>query len=299
MKIGVISDIHSNIHAFRACLDYLEGRQCQEYLFLGDYVSDTPYTRETLDTLYAFMEGHTCRLLRGNREEYMLAQRKIRQEGPKEQQWIYNSASGNLLYAYRQLTDRDFAFFEELPISFRYEKEGYPAITCCHGSPVNARELVQLYGDHAKSWLERIDTDYMICAHTHFPGELSWEGKYYFNAGCVGIAIGDYGYAQCMLLESVGEEGRTRWQPTFLRIPYDNGQVVRDIHEKGLLDAAPWFVSANIQILLTGVDHSAELVQLAAELAQKAGESAVWPLLGEQYFEEAAGQLGIPDYRRK
>ena len=42
MKIGIISDIHSNIVAFRACVDYLEEEGCDEYFLLGDYVSDTP-----------------------------------------------------------------------------------------------------------------------------------------------------------------------------------------------------------------------------------------------------------------
>ena len=74
MKIGIISDIHSNIYAFKACTEYMEKHKCDEYFFLGDYISDTPYTRETMDYLYEFMENHTCYLLRGNREEYMLTQ---------------------------------------------------------------------------------------------------------------------------------------------------------------------------------------------------------------------------------
>ena len=48
MKIGIISDIHSNIYAFKACTEYLEKQCCNEYIFLGDYISDTPYARETL-----------------------------------------------------------------------------------------------------------------------------------------------------------------------------------------------------------------------------------------------------------
>ena len=68
MKIGIISDIHSNIYAFKACTEYMEKQNCDEYFFLGDYISDTPYTRETMDYLYEFMENHTCHLLRGNRE---------------------------------------------------------------------------------------------------------------------------------------------------------------------------------------------------------------------------------------
>ena len=167
MKIGVISDIHSNIVAFRACVDYLEEEGCDEYFLLGDYVSDTPYTRETLDFLYEFIQSHVCYLLRGNREEYMLAQREDRLAGREEKKWIYNSASGNLLYTYEQLTEQDFAFFERLPISFVYEKEGYPSITCAHGSPESTRELLQFDGERVAKWLQRIPTDYLICAHTH------------------------------------------------------------------------------------------------------------------------------------
>ena len=34
MKIGIISDIHSNIYAFKACTEYLEKQGCKEYIFL-------------------------------------------------------------------------------------------------------------------------------------------------------------------------------------------------------------------------------------------------------------------------
>ena len=203
VKIGVLSDIHSNIIALRECVNYMEKEGCQEYLLLGDYVSDTPYTRAALDYLYDFMATHKCTVLRGNREEYMLRQRTVRENDLKGEKWLWNSASGNLLFTYEQLQERDFAFFENLPITFKYEKEGYPAITCCHGSPDSSRELLQFYGENTYRWLEKIDTDYMICAHTHFPGELHRNGKHYFNAGSIGIAIGDYGFAQCMILEAV------------------------------------------------------------------------------------------------
>lgn len=299
MRIGIISDIHSNIIAFRACTAYLESKKCEEYLFLGDYVSDTPYTRETLDYLYEFMSTHKCHLLRGNREEYMLGQRNARLQNKREQFWTWNSASGNLLFTYEQMTEADFEFFDSLPITFRYEKAGYPPITCCHGSPDNARELLQLDGRNTERWLAQIDTDYMICAHTHFPGERTYNRKHYYNAGCVGIAIKDAGMAQCMILDAVEENGKPEWKPTFLKLPYDNKQVVRDIGEGGLLESAPWFINGNIHILLTGVDRCAELVQLAGKLAQEADKRQIWPNIDEKYFEQAALQLGIPDYRNK
>lgn len=296
MKIGVISDIHSNIIAFRACVEYLEKEGCEEYLFLGDYVSDTPYTRETMDFLYDFIESHTCHLLRGNREEYMLAQHEVQKNGSEEEKWIYNSASGNLLYTYDRLEEKDFRFYEELPISFVYEKDGYPAITCCHGSPDNTRELLELDEEPVQKWLGVIPTDYLLCAHTHFPGERCYGRKHYFNSGCAGISIYDAGYAQCLILHGRQEGKHAAWVPEFLKIPYDNHRVVQDIVTKGLSAAGKWFVNSNIKILLTGVDQAAQLVKLAGKLSEDAGEKTKWPHIEEKYFAMAAKKLQIPDY---
>lgn len=298
MKIGIFSDIHSNIIAFKECIKYLEAAGCDEYFFLGDYVSDTPYTKETMECLYDFIHTHTCHLLRGNREDYMLGQRKVLRDKNEKEKWIYNSASGNLLYAYEQLTEKDLDFFEQLPITFKYEKEGYPSITCCHGSPTNSRELLELYGENTKEWLAKVDTDYLICAHTHFPGELCVNGKHYFNTGCIGISINDFGFAQCMTIESQMIDGKMQWVPNFLKIPYDNLQVVAEIKKRGLLDKAPWFINCNIQILLTGEDNAAKMVAKANQLVKEANDTCVWPLIDEKYFEEAARLLKIPDYRK-
>ena len=232
MKIGIISDIHSNIIALKACVKYMESVPCDEYLFLGDYVSDTPYTRETMDYLYDFSASHSCLFLRGNREEYMLEQREILAQGIEDGKWTWNSATGNLLFTYRQLREKDFLFFESLPIMSRYYKAG--------------------------------------------------------------IAIGTYGYAHCMIMEDARMNGKVAWNPAFLKIPYDNEQVVQDIKASGLLSKAPWFVNSSIQTLLTGADYSAQLVGLANKLAREAGEQ---DFADEKYWREAARQLGVPDYR--
>ena len=299
MKVGVLSDIHSNIYALRACTAYLEERDCDEYLFLGDYISDTPYARESMDFLYHFTASHICHLLRGNREEYMLAQQEARKKHITEEMWIKNSASGNLLYTYEQLVDKDFEFFRNLPITFIYEKQDYPAITCCHGSPADSRELLELDEEPVKRWLEKIGTDYLLCGHTHYPGELMYRNRHYFNSGCAGIAIGDAGYAQCMILQSEEEEKETVWKPEFLRIPYDNHKVAEDMIHGGLLAYAPWFTNSNIYNILTGTDHSAQMAALAGKLAAMENPQAKWPLIGEKYFRQAAEYYGIPDYRKK
>lgn len=297
MKLGIISDIHSNIYAFRACMERLVSLGCEEFVFLGDFVSDTPYAAETMEEIYGVMRQYPVQLLRGNREEYLLEQRAILSGDKEGIHWIDNSCSGNLKFTLEALTDKDLDFFEKLPITFVYEKEGYPSITFCHGSPVNTRELMQIDGDNTRRWLQEISTDYLIAAHTHHPGYGCYGDRTYINTGACGIAITDYGYAQCVMLECEEQASHKLWAPTFLKVPYDVQQVVKDIFATGLFDRAKWFLNANIHILLTGTDLCAQLVQLAAELkSTETGVATVWPDIPEPFFEKAAKQLGIPDY---
>lgn len=274
MKIGVVSDFHSNIVALKVCMEYLEKERCDEYFFLGDYISDAPYTREILDYIYEFIESHKCHLLRGNREDYVLAQYEARKQNDISKYWLYNSASGNLLYTYEQLKEKDFEFLNKLPISFKFEKEGYPSITCCHGSPANSREFLYKGSDQLDYWLSNIDTDYLIGAHTHTPGEIKYKDKYYFNSGSVGIALNDPGIAQCLIIQDEIVNDKLIWKPKFLRLPYDNKKVVRDIIECGLLDKAPWFINCCIKILLTGIDDTCEICDLAVKLSSEHNEKA-------------------------
>ena len=297
MKLGVLADIHSNSAALAVCLERLEAEQCDEYLLLGDYVSDTPYPEETMRLLYGLMSRKSCHVLRGNREEYMVRQRKILRGEAEGEKWLENSASGNLLFTYRRLTDRDLDFFEGLPFAFRYEREGFPAITCCHGSPGRTGELLFADGENTKEWLERIDTDYLIAAHTHYPGRQAVNGRLYLNPGSAGIAIGDPGRARCAVLRSREGAQGTYWEAELLSLPYDADAVVRDIFRSGLYDMAPWFASNNLHTLMTGIDRTPELVERAMELqAAETGQPAVWPRIGEQWFAQAAAELEIPDY---
>ena len=295
MKIGVLSDIHSNMVALRECVTFMERQGCEEYILLGDYISDTPYTRGTLDYLYEFISSHKCTLIRGNREDYMLDQHKLIAGGGSSGIWIKNSASGNLLYAYEQLDERDFEFIEALPIAAVYKKEGYPAITIAHGSPDNSRQLLQHDSDALKQWLEKIDTDYLLCGHTHFQGITEYNGKKYFNPGSLGVAIGTPALAQCMILNGSSEG----WEPDFRLIPFDNRRVARDCFKMGLWSYAPWFVNSNIQILLSGFDNAARLVECAIKMKQeelKDGEQVNWPYIEEEYFAKAAEKTGVPAY---
>lgn len=144
MKVGVIADIHSNQIAFRACVDYMVNAGCEEFLLLGDFISDTAGARQTMELLYELMEQFPCHVLRGNREEYMIEQRKIREKEEEEKFWLANSASGNLLYTYRQLTERDLDFLRAFRSRFvmkRKDIRRLPAVTVLRSIQENCSSL--------------------------------------------------------------------------------------------------------------------------------------------------------------
>ena len=58
-KVAVLSDIHSNYYAFKACVDDALHHGAQGFVFLGDYVSDLSELRPTLDLLYEICEKST------------------------------------------------------------------------------------------------------------------------------------------------------------------------------------------------------------------------------------------------
>ena len=99
-----------------------------------------------------------------------------------------------------------------------------------------------------------------------------------------------------MILRDCVQDGKIVWRPEFLKIPYDNHKVIEDIFSRGMYEKGKWFVNSNIQILLTGIDHAADMVSLAAELARKAGDTTPWPNIDDHYFEIASKELGIPEY---
>lgn len=79
MRFAVLSDIHSNYAALRAVIADAESRQPDYWLFLGDYVTDCPYPHRTVEFLRDFSQTHSCLMIRGNREDYMINQRKAPQ----------------------------------------------------------------------------------------------------------------------------------------------------------------------------------------------------------------------------
>ncbi|MEG1457703.1 MAG: metallophosphoesterase family protein [Acetivibrio sp.] len=229
MKLAVMSDIHSNIVAFEACLAYIEKNPVDGVVFLGDYVSDCPEPQLTLEKIYQLKKQMPTWMIRGNREEYFLNYR----DG-YEKNWRCSSYKGSLLYTYENLTKKDLEWFESMDSTVVLKIEGTEALRLVHGSISSSRELLDAGKDNTKKHLEESKEKYIVAGHTHRQMQYEHAGKVIINPGSVGVAIGVQKKANMAYLTWEREE----WKAQFLSIPFSYEKVNRWFAKSSLLQYA-------------------------------------------------------------
>ncbi len=278
MKIAVLGDIHSNHIALEACINHALERKVDEFIFLGDYISDCPYPQRTMRVIYEMMDKYRCHFIRGNREDYMINHRN--QPGER---WTYSSASGNLLYTYENLTKKDFDFYESIDIQGIYIKEGYPAFRYCHGSLTSSTELLKPENENLESIMLNLDVDLLIGAHTHTQEVMQFGKKKLIHPGSVGIPWYHNGKTQYMILHGT-DKG---WEEEFFQLEYDVDTVKEEFVSSGIMEKAFYWSKLNLHTLYTGDDYTSPCLQLAKKLCEEGEENVSWPDIPEKYWEMA------------
>lgn len=285
MKIAVLSDIHSNYHAFKACIDYAKALKISHFLFLGDYISDCAYPQKTMELLYYLKKQDQCWFIKGNREEYLLEHRTNAEDG-----WsMPSSATGSILYTYQGLKSGDLDFFESMKISDCMNLEGYPPFWYCHGSMDNTRGDLRFTSNNVDKLLEEMPVSMLVCGHTHTQGIYEMNGKRIVNVGSVGIPWFYQGDTQFAILS--GEHDS--WEVQLIQLEYDKKQAVKELYESGLVYQANIWTKLVEETLLTGRDRSRECLDIALAICKEREGIASWTTLAEGYWEEAAKTLGI------
>lgn len=301
LTAAVFADVHGNYLALRACLELARARGAEQYIFLGDYITDHAYPQRVMELLYETRERRPCLFIRGNREEYMVDYRRRGERQADGSPWRDSSAQGALLYCYENLTDRDIDWFESLPIYDQWRPEGAPSIALCHGSPQRVRGAMR--GDPGfYEELLQLGPDLLLKGHNHKHFSLVYQGRRVLCAGSVGNPITHRvrpgrpevtelaKRAQMLLLRLE----RGRWVPEYVRVPYDWEGAVKNLKTSGLCRRAPVWSALLRHNVLTGTDPCGAVPSLAAELYwQESGQRVGWPQVPEEYWLRAAKEFGI------
>lgn len=225
-RVAVITDIHGNLAALEAVLDYIERHPVDQIFCGGDLVGYGPHPTEVC----ALFEESGIPTIHGN-YDFAIARdledcgcayvnRHDREIGQLSVDWT-------LMHTSPQAK----AFMRALPFDLRFEL-GSKRVRLVHGSPRKVNEY--LFEDKPARTFERIaaeaDCDVLVFGHTHKPWVREYGGVLFVNCGSVGKPKdGDPRAAFALLTrEDAGV------QVSIPRVEYAAERVAGEVREAGL-----------------------------------------------------------------
>ena len=284
-KVAVLSDIHSNYYAFKACFEDALSMGAQGFVFLGDYVSDLSEVRATLDLLYDIIAGYPTVCLRGNRERYMLNHR----DGISH--FSYGAESGSLFYTFERLKKSDIAFFESLGFSDTVNIGGV-SFELAHSTMDNDR----CYFDHLRGnekIFSQMKCQYLLVGHSHKQFVIEKDGKTIINPGSVGVPQCGDPLSQYAILEIADAEVSC----SLRRVPYDVEKAIHAQFESGLVDAGKYWPIGVLYDVITGKEHCIKLLERVLARNGSLDES-VWHDEAQKIGMRFTAEEIIEDYRK-
>ncbi len=190
MRIGIISDLHSNPDALRAVFDKFDELGVQKLLLLGDVIGIGHRSEDCVQLLLT-RQYQLLGAVHGNHEDYLfVALPKYAHKGVKDP--VDPEVLRYFVWNHSQLSDSSKDFLKNLPREQTIEVDGatiflthYPqeadGTYRQYYSKPDAAQCAELFHDHA--------ADVYLFGHTHFLEEVHANGKHYINPGCVGCPI--------------------------------------------------------------------------------------------------------------
>lgn len=138
MKVGIFSDVHSNIEALRAVCDEYDNLdfEIDKYVCLGDVVG------------YGANPNACCDIVRERAEFTILGNHDAAVCGRMNYAFYYDAARNALDWHARQLREEHHEWLKTLPY-----KQEWDDITFCHGSPINMEDFEYVFNVHQATQL--------------------------------------------------------------------------------------------------------------------------------------------------
>ena len=212
MKIGVFSDVHSNIHALRAL--FQAEPDVEKWICLGDAVGLFPSVNEVVEAL----KREDCIVIRGDHEEYLLC------SDPMPHSFSGNEA---ILRQRRTITPENRAFLGCLPAQLHCTIDGrsfYLRHAWC--DPADRGERRHAFDFDALDRDYR-DFDAVLWGHTHLPLIVYGKRTLGCNPGSAGFPIDTIRKPSYAVLETASLSVQLR------RFDFDRERLAQDILSSG------------------------------------------------------------------
>ena len=188
MKIGIITDVHSNIIALNAVLNELEKIKVDKIICCGDIIGIGPNPEETVQQLMKNKDKLIA--VRGNHEQYLL--KGLPKNVHDDKRAMSLEEIDNHEWTHSKLSENSKNFISQFKISNIIEIEG-KKIYIVH-YPNNEDGI---YKKHIKNptikqnqeMFSGINADIFIYGHTHTISTNNKNNKWYINPGSLGCPV--------------------------------------------------------------------------------------------------------------
>jgi putative phosphoesterase len=171
VRVAALYDVHGNLPALDAVLAEVDA----DVILVGGDAVAGPWPAETLARLRG-LDGDV-RFIRGN------ADREIAEQ-------VAGLAPPHLMEFVRsRLSAEEIAFLGSLPLTEAIDVDGLGNVLFCHATPRNDEEIFTRISPDAR-WREALDgveSDVVVCGHTHIQFDREVDGTRLVNAGSVGM----------------------------------------------------------------------------------------------------------------
>jgi predicted phosphodiesterase len=232
MRVAVLADIHSNLRALETVAADVAAWTPDAVVVAGDVVNRGPRPAECLEFVLERQAAAGWLLVRGNHEEYVLAQAKpdAPRAGPAFE------VARNSYWSYLRLQTR-VAELAAMPPQASLAGPDGREVRVVHASMRGNRDGI--YPDTPDGLLRQkvAPAPAVLCAgHTHRPVVRRLNGCLVVNVGSVGAPFdGDRRAAYARLAWEGG-----RWRAEIVRLEYDHAGAGREFFESGYVpDAGP------------------------------------------------------------
>jgi diadenosine tetraphosphatase ApaH/serine/threonine PP2A family protein phosphatase len=171
MRLAIISDIHSNLHAFTAVMEEVEKRKADSVFCLGDLVGYNAFPSEILDLV---LQKNIPSIM-GNHDIVCC--------GLENPIWFNSAAREASLWTRKRLSEEKKLYLRNLP----NEMTVYEKVHAVHGSPSSRDDYIMDLMDALNNFQHLPDKKINLClyGHSHIPGIFSDRGPSH-NAGYAG-----------------------------------------------------------------------------------------------------------------
>lgn len=220
MKIAVLSDIHGNIVALEEAIKDARRQGVDEYIVLGDIITDFPFTNEVID----IVKQLTTYVIKGNREEYLLHYEQTK----NDKMWKTLQHNSVCCY-YHYLRNDNKDYIRNLPEQLKLEFEGVK-IKAVHGSPDSITELLYFDTPRMDEVFNNLQEDILLYGHNHNIAKYEKKNnKIVAQVGALGMHNNALGKSQYTILTC--EKGKVKVEPR--TIDYDINILKEKIKQNG------------------------------------------------------------------